>query len=89
MAICTFLFFGLVGSLAALGDSQEPVVPAKAILKIDFSLLASVGRGKIYGMTKIGESDARVFAGGAYALLRFFDGGVGKSDNVKGEFFLT
>ena len=29
MAICTFLFFGLVGSLAALGDSQEPVVPAK------------------------------------------------------------
>ena len=48
MAICTFLFFGLVGSLAALGDSQEPVVPAKAILKIDFST----------PVTELGQEDA-------------------------------
>ena len=35
--ICGFIFIGLIGSLAALGDSQEPVVPAKAVLKIDFA----------------------------------------------------
>ncbi len=48
MFICAFLFFGLVGSLAALGDSQEPVVPAKAILKIDFST----------PVTELGQEDA-------------------------------
>ncbi len=48
MAICTFMFFGLIGSLAALGESQEPVVPAKAILKIDFST----------PVTELGQEDA-------------------------------
>ena len=48
MAICTFLFFGLIGSLAALGESQEPVVPAKAILKIDFAT----------PVTELGQEDA-------------------------------
>ena len=35
--ICSFLFFGLIGSLASFAENQEPVVPAKAILKIDFA----------------------------------------------------
>ncbi len=35
--ICSFLFFGLIGSLASFAESSEPVVPAKAILKIDFA----------------------------------------------------
>ena len=48
MFICAFLFFGLVGSLAVMGESQEPVVPAKAILKIDFSI----------PVTELGQEDA-------------------------------
>ena len=35
--LCSFLFFGLIGSLASFGDSSEPAVPSKAILKIDFA----------------------------------------------------
>ena len=48
MAICTFLFFSVVGSLAALGESQTAVVPAKAILKIDFTT----------PVTELGQEDA-------------------------------
>lgn len=48
MFICSVLFFGFVGALASLGESQEPVVPAKAILKID--LAAPV--------TELGQEDA-------------------------------
>ncbi len=46
--ICSFLFFGIIGSLASLGESQEPVVPSKAILKIDFST----------PVTELGQEDA-------------------------------
>ena len=46
--ICSFLFFGLIGSLAALGEKAEPVVPAKAILKIDFNT----------PVTELGQEDA-------------------------------
>ena len=48
MFICSVIFFGFVGALASLGESQEPVVPAKAILKID--LAAPV--------TELGQEDA-------------------------------
>lgn len=48
MTISTFLFFGIVGSIAALGESSEPVVPAKAILRIDFN----------NPVTELGEEDA-------------------------------
>ena len=48
MLICAFLFFGLIGSLAALGESEVPVVPASAILKIDFAS----------PVTELGEEDA-------------------------------
>lgn len=37
MLISTLLFFGFIGSIAALSESSEPVVPSKAILKIDFN----------------------------------------------------
>ena len=46
--ICSFLFFGLIGSLAALGDKAEPAIPAKAILKIDFTT----------PVTELGQEDA-------------------------------
>ena len=46
--ICAFLFIGLIGSLAALGESKEPVVPAKAVLKIDFAT----------PVTELGQEDA-------------------------------
>ena len=46
--ICSFLFFGLIGSLAALGEKAEPVIPAKAILKIDFNT----------PVTELGQEDA-------------------------------
>jgi len=46
--ICSFLFFGIIGALASLGESQEPVVPAKAILKIDFAT----------PVTELGQEDA-------------------------------
>lgn len=48
MAISTFLFFGIIGSIAALGESSEPAVPAKAILRIDFN----------NPVTELGEEDA-------------------------------
>ena len=48
MFICAFLFVGVIGSLAALGESQEPVVPAKAVLKIDFAT----------PVTELGQEDA-------------------------------
>ena len=48
MFICSLLFFGLIGSLAALGESQEPAVPSKAILKIDFAT----------PVTELGQEDA-------------------------------
>lgn len=48
MAICTFLFFGIIGSIAALGESTEPVVPAKTILRIDFN----------NPVTELGQEDA-------------------------------
>lgn len=47
-AICTFLFFGIIGSLATLGESSEPAIPAKAILKIDFN----------NPVTELGQEDA-------------------------------
>ncbi len=46
--ICSFMFFGLIGSIAALGESSEPVIPAKAILKIDFTT----------PVTELGQEDA-------------------------------
>lgn len=46
--ISSFLFFGIVGALASLGKSQEPAVPAKAILKIDFAS----------PVTELGQEDA-------------------------------
>lgn len=47
-AICSFLFFGIVGSLAALGKDAEPAIPAKAILRIDFN----------NPVTELGQEDA-------------------------------
>ena len=32
-----FFFIAIFGAIAALGESSEPVVPANAILKVDFS----------------------------------------------------
>ena len=46
--ICSFLFFGLIGSLAALGEKAEPAIPAKAILKIYFNT----------PVTELGQEDA-------------------------------
>lgn len=46
--ICFFCFFGLVGSLASFAESSEPVVPGKAILKIDFAA----------PVTELGQEDA-------------------------------
>lgn len=46
--ISSMLFFGIIGSLAALGESQEPAVPAKAILKVDFTS----------PVTELGQEDA-------------------------------
>ena len=38
LAVCMFLFIGIIGSLAALGSNDsEPVIPESAILKIDMS----------------------------------------------------
>ena len=48
MLICSFIFFGLIGSLASLAESTEPVVPSKAILKIDFNT----------PVTELGQEDA-------------------------------
>ena len=48
LLICSFLFIGIIGSLAALGESSEPVVPSRAILKIDFST----------PVTDLGQEDA-------------------------------
>ena len=48
MFISTFIFFGIVGSIAALGEDTQPVVPAKAILRIDFN----------NPVTELGEEDA-------------------------------
>ena len=48
MLICSFLFFGLLGSIVALGESQEPAVPAQAVLKVDFQT----------PVTELGEEDA-------------------------------
>lgn len=47
-AICSFLFFGIIGSLASFAEEAEPVVPAKAILKIDFAA----------PVTELGQEDA-------------------------------
>lgn len=46
--ICSFLFFGIIGALASLGESEGPVVPAKAVLKIDFAS----------PVTELGQEDA-------------------------------
>lgn len=46
--LCCFLFFGFIGSLAAIGESAEPAIPAKAILKIDFAT----------PVTELGQEDA-------------------------------
>ena len=46
--LCSFLFFGFIGSLAALGESAEPAIPSKAILKIDFAT----------PITEMGQEDA-------------------------------
>lgn len=43
-----FFFIAVIGAVAALGDSSEPVVPANAILKVDFS----------NPVTELGEEDA-------------------------------
>ena len=48
LGICTFLLFGIIGSLAALGESSTPVVPSEAILKIDFTT----------PVTELGQEDA-------------------------------
>ena len=37
MFICSIFFFGIIGAVAALGEDSEPVIPAKAILKVDFT----------------------------------------------------
>ena len=38
LAACMLLLIGIIGSLAMIGsDSQEPVIPESAILKIDMS----------------------------------------------------
>ena len=47
------------------------------------TLLAAVGGRKIQDDLKVREADAAVFGGGADALLRFLDGGVGKADDFK------
>ena len=45
MFICGFILFGMIGALVALGESSEPVVPSKAVLKIDFSTpIAELGQ---------------------------------------------
>ena len=43
-----FFFIAIFGAIAALGESSEPVVPANAILKVDFS----------NPVTELGEEDA-------------------------------
>lgn len=43
-----FFFIAIIGAIAALGESSEPVVPANAILKVDFS----------NPVTELGEEDA-------------------------------
>ena len=48
MFICSIFFFGIIGSVASLGKDSEPVVPAKAILKVDFT----------NPVTELGEEDA-------------------------------
>lgn len=47
--ISSFIFMGIIGSLAAAGSSEEPVVPSKAILKVDFST----------PVTELGQEDAK------------------------------
>ena len=46
--ICSFLFFGIIGSLASFAEETEPVVPSKAILKVDFAA----------PVTELGQEDA-------------------------------
>ena len=48
LAVGFFFFIAVIGAVAALGESSEPVVPAKAILKIDFN----------NPVTELGEEDA-------------------------------
>ena len=43
-----FFFIAVIGAIAALGESSEPVVPAKAILRVDFTS----------PVTELGEEDA-------------------------------
>ena len=46
--VSSFLFIGIIGSLASLGESTAPVVPAKAILRIDLES----------PVTELGQEDA-------------------------------
>ena len=48
MFICSMLFFGIIGAVASLGSESEPVIPSKAILKVDLS----------NPVTELGEEDA-------------------------------
>ena len=48
MFICSIFFFGIIGAVAALGEDSEPVIPAKAILKVDFT----------NPVTELGQEDA-------------------------------
>lgn len=48
MFISSMLFFGIIGGIAALGAEEEPAVPAKAILRVDFN----------NPVTELGQEDA-------------------------------
>ena len=48
LTVGLFFFIAIFGAIAALGESSEPVVPANAILKVDFS----------NPVTELGEEDA-------------------------------
>ena len=48
LTVGLFFFIAIFGAIAALGESSEPVVPANAILKVDFN----------NPVTELGEEDA-------------------------------
>ena len=48
LSVGFFFFIAIIGAVAALGESSEPVIPAKAILRIDFN----------NPVTELGEEDA-------------------------------
>lgn len=55
--ISSFVFFGIIGAIAAASEDNGPAVPAKAILRVDFS----------QPVTELGQEDAKA----AFQSLNF------------------